>query len=60
MVAGGAGGTECGKGGVRCGLNGGTGGTRTCTTTFFNNPGTGGTNTSGGNGNFPGKFGYAR
>ena len=58
MVAGGAGGSECGKGGAGGGLKGGTGESGTCSTKFYDNPGTGGSNSSGGKGKYNGKFGY--
>ena len=62
MVAGGAGGSECGDGGSGGGLIGGNGGTGKCPNDqiFYSNPGAGASNNSGGNGLFPGRFGYAQ
>ena len=59
MVAGGAGGSECGKGGDGGGLIGGSGGIGTCVVVHYDKPGTGATNSNGGKGLFEGKFGYA-
>ena len=59
MVAGGAGGSECGKGGVGGGLKGGIGGAGTCETSTHTHPGSGGSNNNGGDGLYKGKFGYA-
>ena len=59
MVAGGAGGSECGNGGVGGGLNGGDGKTGNCVYFISTNPGKGASITGGGDGTFPGRFGYA-
>ena len=59
MVAGGAGGSECGDGGAGGGLNGGSGKSGTCKGVNYKHPGTGASNTKGGDGTYKGQFGYA-
>ena len=59
MVAGGAGGSECGKGGFGGGLKGGDGESGKCDDKEYKLPGAGASNNDGGDGAFPGEFGYA-
>ena len=60
MVAGGAGGSECGNGGVGGGINGGNGGPGYCAQGYHTQLGYGASNVAGGNGTYEGKFGYAQ